>query len=182
MKKARYLMGMVGVAPAAVGLMVQGPAVAATHSAKSAPTTAGRAKATKRVSLHAMSTARIDVAASSSPGAGANSGCVGHAKHQRTVHSTEGLDNSVTLGFWSTKFAVHTCVGTIFVHNGGFIDEDSVYLKGKDGLKYCKRFVSPSHGGSTYGCHQSFNRPFSIVAIGTSTSTGLQVKDVYYVG
>jgi hypothetical protein len=147
-KKVRYLMGAVGLAPAALGLLTQAPsAAAATHTAN--PAAAGfKIKPGKTVYLNT------------------DSGCAGSTERQHTVFSSQ-KKNWIELGFWSKHNAAdsRTCIGTIFVHAGGDINWVAGNLLGKDGSYYCKDAGTPS---IEYGCHQSFYNPFSVFGYGST--------------
>lgn len=161
MKKVRYLMGAAGVAPAALGLMAQGPAAtAATHTAKTTSTTAFRVKQGKTVYIHP------------------DSGCVGSTHRQHTVYSSQ-KKNWLELGFWSTHHGDKTCIGTIYVHAGGSINWVAGNLFGRDGTYYCKS-SSPTKG-IEYGCHGSFYTPFSVFGYG-STNGGAGGGFLMHVG
>jgi hypothetical protein len=156
MKKVRYLVGAVGIAPAALGLMTQAPATAGTvHPVKQA----------KAVSLRHSAVIP-------------DAGCVASAEHQKIVTSSPGY---VRLGFYYTSHAATTCIGTIFVHAGGRFNWVDAQVSARDGETYCKMSGQPP---IEWGCHGSFYRPFKIWVFASTNGGaggGDTMKFSYYI-
>jgi hypothetical protein len=154
MKKVRYLVGAVGVAPAALGLMAQA-APAAAHTAGTAPAADRAAKPAKSVSLHGRAMTP-------------NSGCEGSVERQKTVGGAHG--NWLLVRFWSTPHGSKTCIGTIQITAGGSVYGVSGKVFGKDSQFYCRGGGKPP---VEYGCHGSFYTPFNVSAVGDTNSSTL---------